>query len=70
MEVLLREQCYSLIVFLDMFKEIDRLKFKLPEINNLLSKYPQNQSADLRIEEVVYKLNCCEDLVEKLSSKI
>ncbi|CDW85306.1 UNKNOWN [Stylonychia lemnae] len=66
-ERIVREQSYSMIMFMDMFKDIDSLKYSNPQLYKILAKYPQCENVDLKLEEVINKIQSCRELIFKLN---
>eukprot|EP00347_Sterkiella_histriomuscorum_P005315 403357075 len=66
---IIREQSYNMIIFLDMFKELDQIKYVNPQVQKLINRYPQNESVDFRLDEVIHRINGCQDIITQLLSK-
>lgn len=61
MERLSKQQTYSMVMFLEMFKELNELKYTNSAVYKVMAKYPSCDKQGLQIEEVVKKLQSCQD---------
>ena len=66
-EMILKQQTYSMIMFLEMFKELNEFQYSSAVIYKIMSKYPACGRQDLKIEEIMSKLSSCQEIIRRLS---
>lgn len=65
-ERILKQQTYSMIMFLEMFKELNEFQYSSTVIYKIMSKYPACGKQDLHIEEIMAKLSQCQEIIKRL----
>ena len=62
-EEIIKKHSYNMIMFLDMFKEIDQIKYNSNQIYKIANKYPLCDNLDLQIDDGLQKIQQCKDLL-------
>ena len=55
-EQIIQNQSYVMVMFLDMFKEINQAKYSSQSVQKVLSRYPLCDQVDIRLDEVIQRI--------------
>lgn len=55
-----------MVLFLDLYKEIESIKYGNSQVHKIIDNYPSCESVDLQLDEISSKLKVCQQMAQDL----